>query len=127
MNETDVLLTRARELLASARLLLDHGDTASSVSRSYYAMFLAAEALLRTRGLAPHSHRGLIAAFGEHFVKNGAFSRDEGRLLADAHEQRVAADYDAALRVPPEKASELLAAAHAFVDHAEGYLRGRAP
>lgn len=126
MSERDVLLRRARELLASSRLLLDHGDLASSVSRSYYAMFLSAEALLHTKALAPSSHRGLIAAFGEHFVKDGTFSREDGRLLADAHEQRVAADYDAALRIPLDQAAGLLASAHAFVDHVDRYLREHA-
>jgi len=126
VNERDLLLRRARELLASAQLLLDHGDLGSSVSRSYYAMFLSAEALLHTRGIAPSSHRGLIAAFGEHFVKAGTFSREDGRLLADAHEQRVAADYDPALRIPLDQAAGLLASARAFVDEVERYLREHA-
>lgn len=78
-----------------------------------------------TRASPPSSHRGLIGAFGERFVKNGAFSKEEGRLLADAHEQRVAADHDAGLRIPPDQAERLLAWARAFVDHAERHLPER--
>lgn len=123
MSEVEAHLTRARELLASADLLLEHGDTGSSVSRSYYAMFLAAEAALLTRHAAPSSHRGLIAAFGEHFVKTGLFEKADGRALSAAHEQRVAAEYDATTRVPREEAAALLHVARGFVGKVEAFLR----
>lgn len=125
MSEVEALLRRARELLASARLLLDHHDAASSVSRAYYAMFLAAEAALLARGLSPASHRGAIQAFGQHLVKTGAFSKEDGRALARAHEQRVAAEYDASTRVPDMEARELFVTASAFVARVEAFLRAR--
>jgi uncharacterized protein (UPF0332 family) len=124
MSETDALLARARELLASADLLLAHGDHASSVSRSYYAMFMAAEAALLRRGLAPGSHRGVVAAFGESFVRDGTFAREDGRALARAHEQRVAAEYDATTLVPAAEARELLAVATAFVGKVSAFVGG---
>lgn len=73
MKETRDLERRARRYLQSAKLLLDSGDMESSVSRAYYAMFYAAEAALVTKGLAFSSHKGVIAGFGEHFVKTGVF------------------------------------------------------
>lgn len=119
----DALLARARELLASAGLLLEHGDTASSVSRAYYAMFMAAEAALLSKGESARSHRGVVAAFGERFVKTRALEKAVGRDLAAAHEQRAAAEYDPTARVPAEEAKRLLRTATAFVDRIETLLR----
>lgn len=113
--EAGALLDRARVFLDTAQLVLDHGDTASSISRSYYAMFLAAEAALLMEGVTPGSHRGVIAAFGERFVKTGLFTKEEGRSLAVAHEQRLAADYDAARPIPAADARRLLDVARGFV------------
>lgn len=127
MTAVDAHMARARELLASAHLLLAHGDHASSVSRSYYAMFLAAEAALLTRRVTPASHRGVIAGFGEHFVKAGVFPKELGRSLSRAHEQRVAAEYDATTRVPAAEAEDLLRVATGFVATIDVFLGKEAP
>lgn len=78
-------------------------------------MFMAAEALLLTMSVTPASHRGVIAAFGEHFVKTGIVPKEDGRSLAQAHEQRVAAECDPSTRVPAQEATALLHTARAFV------------
>jgi len=51
-------------------------------------MFYAAEAVLLTRQLSFFSHRGVIAAFGEHFVKTAIFPRELGREFNRAFEKR---------------------------------------
>lgn len=55
MNEVNSLLERADKYLRSARILLEEGDYESSVSRTYYAMFYSAQAMLLT--LAVSSRR----------------------------------------------------------------------
>lgn len=64
-------LKRARQHLKSARALLVHEDFADSVSRSYYAIFQTARALLATEQLESRKHSGVIALFNRHFVKTG--------------------------------------------------------
>lgn len=81
MRETQALIAKARRYLRSAELLLRDGDYASSVSRGYHAMFYCAEAALPTEDLTFSSRRGVIAAFGEHFIKTGVFPREMGRDL----------------------------------------------
>ena len=46
----DDLLGKAERALASARLLLDAGDTDGACNRAYYAMFDAARAALLASG-----------------------------------------------------------------------------
>ena len=82
MKEIKELLKRSGRYIASAKLLLDSGDFESSVSRSYYAMFFATEAVILTKDLRFSGHRGVLSAFGQHFVKTGIFSKgNEQRTL----------------------------------------------
>ena len=94
----DELMGKAERALASARLLLDAGDTDGACNRAYYAMFDAARAALLASA-APveaevaRTHNGLIAAFSLHLVKTGRVSIDLGRALNRAEEIRLIADY----------------------------------
>jgi uncharacterized protein (UPF0332 family) len=65
------LLAKADRSLKSARRSFDEADYDFAVSRAYYAMFYAAEALLFSRGLTFARHTGVIAAFNQHFVRSG--------------------------------------------------------
>lgn len=116
-------LTRAATYLESAELLLGHGDAESSVSRSYYAMFFAAEAALMTKQLAFSSHKGVIAGFGEHFVRPGVFPSTMGRDLARAQDKRLIGDYDATPRIARDDAAETLRQAREFVERVAAYVR----
>jgi len=69
IREAASLIERAKKYLKSSRTLLVDGDYESSVSRAYYAMFYSAEAVLLTKNLSFSSHRGVISAFREYFVK----------------------------------------------------------
>jgi uncharacterized protein (UPF0332 family) len=69
MKEIEFLIKRAMRYLKSAEILLKEGDYESSVSRTYYAMFYSAQAMLLTQNLSFSSHKGVISAFGKHFVK----------------------------------------------------------
>jgi len=69
MTEIDSLIKRAKRYIKSAELLLNDKDYEFSVSRTYYAMFYAAQAALLTKNLSFSSHKGVISAFGKHFIK----------------------------------------------------------
>ena len=60
------LLNRAEDAIESAQLLLDKSFYEASVSRAYYAMFYAAEALLLSKGLFVSTHKGVITLLNEH-------------------------------------------------------------
>jgi uncharacterized protein (UPF0332 family) len=81
LNEIESLLKRADRYLVSAEVLERDGDFESSVSRSYYAMFFSAQALLLSKGLHFSSHKMTISAFGEHFVKTGIFPKEMEKIL----------------------------------------------
>jgi len=64
-REIKSLVEKAKKYLRSAEMLLKEGDYESSVSRTYYAMFYCAQAMLLTKNLSFSSHKGVISAFGD--------------------------------------------------------------
>lgn len=122
MKEIHSLIARARKYLKSAGLLLREEDFESSVSRSYYAMFYAAEAALLSKGLAFSSHRGVVAGFSEHFVVCGLLPREMGRALHLAFEMRQLGDYEYTFVISRDEARTVLESASDFVDRVANYL-----
>ena len=91
-------MQKADQAVASAKLLLAGGDTDGACNRAYYAMFDAAHAALRyaniaERASATKTHRGLIAAFGQHLVLGGHVSAELGSALNKVERLRLLADY----------------------------------
>lgn len=122
MKEIKSFIERAERYLRSAKLLLQDGDYASSISRSYYLMFYLAEALLLTKNLSFSSHQGVISAFGKNFVKTGIFEKEFSKILAQSFEKRQLAEYETGLEISQEETEELLNKAEKFLKKARKYL-----
>ena len=122
MKETESLIQRAGKYLKSAEILIQAGDYESSVSRTYYAMFYSAQAMLLTKNLSFSSHKGAISAFSEHFVKTGIFPKEMARELNRAFEKRQISDYEYTFVISKEEAEEMLANGKQFVEKIVQYL-----
>lgn len=91
-------MRKAAQALVSARQLLAGGDADGACNRAYYAMFDAAHAALRSANIvetasATKTHRGLIAAFGQHLVLGGYVASELGGSLNKVERLRLLADY----------------------------------
>ena len=86
-------LTRAREALAEADLLMSANRWNGALSRVYYAAFYAARALLALKRIDSSRHSGVIALFQEHVVKTGVVAEDVARALPQAFARRQRSDY----------------------------------
>ena len=83
-------------------------------------MFDAARAaLVATNAEIPlnigKTHSGVLTAFSQHLVKNGPVPRDIGRLLKQAEELRLVADYSGD-SITLDDARALVEKAESFVD-----------
>ena len=107
---------QAAECVEDARVLLDNNRLVAAVTRIYYAMFHAATAALLARGVHRNSHHGLLAAFGQNFVKTGELDQRFYRDLRAAFERRQQADYEAILEIDRQAAVQLHEQAIDFVD-----------
>lgn len=106
---------RAERYLASARMLLDHGDFESVASRCYYAMFYIARAMLEQKGIEPKTHAGIHNQFGQHFVRRGEVSQELNTAFSEAWRLREFAEYAEEAFMEHGEAAELLTDAEAFV------------
>lgn len=95
MNEEEIndYIEKAKGFLESARLLFEAKDFDSSVSRIYYALFYATQAVLLTKNLKPKSHGGLINSFSEYFIKKTIFPKSMIKQLKTAFTERQLGDY----------------------------------
>jgi len=123
VKEITSLIERADKYLKSSEMLLEEGDYESSVSRTYYAMFYAAEAVLLIKNLSFSSHRGVISAFGEYFIKTDIFPRDLGKEFNRAFEKRQLGDYEYTCVISKEEAREILEKGKDFVVKITEYLK----
>ena len=89
----EALLKKAHRSLEAASRLLRDGDPDFAVSRAYYAMFYAAEALLLSRDLSFRSHAAVISAVGQHFAATGVLAKEHHQNFIAAQYARSAGDY----------------------------------
>jgi uncharacterized protein (UPF0332 family) len=116
------LLQMAKESLEVAEDLFNSKHYGFSASRSYYAMFYMAEAVLITKDLSFSSHKAVISAFGKEFVKKGILPKVLHQYLRDAFNLRQMGDYGFIGAVSENRAKILLTQTKDFVDTVEKYL-----
>ena len=112
-------MRKATQAVASAHQLLAGGDADGACNRAYYAMFDAAHAALRSANIAEtasatKTHRGLIAAFGQHLVLGGHVPSELGSALNKVERLRLLADYTGD-PVSDEDAAWAVGQAYSFV------------
>jgi uncharacterized protein (UPF0332 family) len=115
-------IEKAKERLKISKELLDLGHSADSLSKSYYAMFSAAKALLALKELDSSKHSGVISLFNRHIVKEGLFAKEYSRLLSEAKLEREEADYEDFVTITKEDARLQLKNAIKFVEEVEKTL-----
>ena len=119
------MLEKAKESLSAAEILSEEELYDFSASRSYYAMFYTAEALLLTKGLSFSSHQGVISWFGKEFIKTKIFPPKLREHLAQAFDLRQLGDYGMPHSIPGEQAQELIRDSREFIATIEEYLKDK--
>jgi uncharacterized protein (UPF0332 family) len=123
MNEFKKLFSLALEELDIAKLLLEREHYRTSISRSYYSMYYAAQSLLLSQNIDTSTHKGLIRLFSLHFVKTGQFSPEWSNILKEAYDLRQLSDYDADFTGTLAEAQMILEKAQAFIVEVEKVLK----
>ena len=117
------LLEKSEENILGAEELLKIRLYDIAASRTYYAMFYAAEALLVSEGREFSSHGAVHASFGEHFAKRGRIESKFHRYLVDAFRERQVADYNAPSEVSKEDSETLIQQAKEFLEATRKLLK----
>ncbi len=93
-EEARKLLERAQHALEVAEKLMADGYPSDAASKIYYAMYYAAQALLKSEGIDVVKHSAVESALGYYFAKPGRIDPKYHRMLIDARKIRETADYD---------------------------------
>lgn len=125
-TESAAHLERAERCIRVAEDLLRLDHWPECVSRSYYAMFHAATAVLLGLGVERSSHHGVWAAFGQFVTARGLLNARYHRMGLKWFRARDESDYFAAPTDTREHATHAVAAARDFVGACRAHLEGRA-
>lgn len=116
-------MDKAEAKLKVAQKLLSSGDYDDAVSRAYYAVFHATQALLLTEGEKAETHKGVVTLFGLLFIKTGKFKKDLGKYLANLKDERESGDYEIFSYIDQETAQTAIDDAREFLEEAQAYLK----
>lgn len=101
-------LAKSKEAAEEMELLLKAEHFSGACDRAYYAVFHMAQALLAHEGKEFSSHEAVISAFGREFAKTGKIDPKYHRILREAFDLRLTADYDVESTVSEEAARNLI-------------------
>lgn len=113
--ESDKYLVKAEHALQVAEDLMTAGHLPDAASKIYYAMFYAAQAVLKAEGIEVIKHSAVESAFGYTFAKTGRIDPKYHRMLMSARKIREIADYDLDEEIVEPVASLKLEEGHAFL------------
>ena len=74
-DKTSLTINKAKECLDDANAMLEKDRSNAAVSRSYYAMFHSAQAVLLSENIIAFTHQGVNVQFNKHFIKEGKFDK----------------------------------------------------
>ncbi len=125
-NERQIIVDREMEKALRTYDDMDfnarEGKWEAAANRLYYALFHAISALLVCDGYNVKSHRGIMAMFGEHYVRTEIFSKKDGSLLSDLVIMRDNADYNCFFEATEEKLSPFIAPTRALIEKIKKYI-----
>lgn len=91
-------------------------------NRLYYAVFHAVSALLIKNGHKVGTHKGGVLLFGQHYIKTGIFSINEGRLYSQLQTMREKADYVCTFQTSQEEIVPMLEPARKMIEKIGGIV-----
>ena len=115
MSEISKLLGLSSEDLETAEFLYEAQRYRPCVSRAYYSMFYAAQALLLSESLDTSTHKRVIKLINQHFANTGKLSPNVAKLLKNAYDLRQSGDYSIDFVADEIVADKALADAKTFI------------
>ena len=115
--------SKAKEDLATSKMLLESGVYKLSLNRSYYAMFHAMRAITVLDGFDASKHSSIIACFNKDYVKTGVFDKKASKIVKSASVLREKSDYEDFYIASKTDAETQVKNAEQFLAMVELYLK----
>ncbi len=113
---------KGKSFLEQAEKIVDLGYWDMVANRLYYAVFHAVSALLIKNGHKVGTHKGVVLLFGQHYIKTGIFSINEGRLYSQLQTMREKADYVCTFQTTQEEILPMLKPARKMIEKIGGIV-----
>jgi uncharacterized protein (UPF0332 family) len=114
--EVEAYLAKARHALEVAKKLQAGDDYSDAAGKAYYAMFYAAQALLKAHGIEVVKHSAVASMLGRYFAKTGRLDPKFHRMFLNARRIREIADYGLFEEIVKTSATLTIEEGQAFVD-----------
>mgnify|MGYP002866048341 CR=1 FL=1 len=118
-------ISRAEEMLSTARREWKAGDYYTANNRAYYCVFHAIRAILALDGEDYRKHSAVIAKFDEKYVKTGLFAPDFSKIVHHASRLRNKSDHEDYYVCTPAETAELIENAARFLQAVRFYLESQ--
>lgn len=118
-------LDKANKTFADMDFCAKEKKWEAAANRLYYALFHAVSALLINGGQNVKSHRGIMTLFGQHYVRTGLFSREDGSLLSDLVIMRDNADYNIFFEANEEKIAPYIEPTRQLIEKIKTYIANK--
>lgn len=116
-------IEKAKEHLRSAEDLLKLNHFNDSISRSYYAIFSAARAILALRDLDSSKHSGVISLFNQKYIKTKILPVALSKIIQEAKTYREKADYSDFIVIAKEEIEYQIKNAAVFINEIEEKIK----
>jgi uncharacterized protein (UPF0332 family) len=113
---------KGKSFLEQAEKIVELGYWDMVANRLYYAVFHAVSALLIKNGHKVGTHKGVVLLFGQHYIKTGIFSINEGRLYSQLQTMREKADYVCTFQTSQEEIIPMLEPARKMIEKIGGIV-----
>lgn len=113
---------KGKSFLEQAEKIVELGYWDMVANRLYYAVFHAVSALLIKNGHKVGTHKGVVLLFGQHYIKTGIFSINEGRLYSQLQTMREKADYVCTFQTSQEEIVPMLEPARKMIEKIGGIV-----
>lgn len=91
-------------------------------NRLYYAVFHAVNALLIHDGHPVNTHKGVIALFGNYYIRTGIFASEDGRLYSDLQTMRNNSDYNCSYDATQQEIEPMIEPARKLITKVSKYI-----
>jgi uncharacterized protein (UPF0332 family) len=115
-------LQKAAVSIKEAKLLHENGMNETAVSRLYYAVFYAANALLTSAGLNPKTHTGTKSLLNKEYFLPGKLDNSFADLYTMLMAKRHEADYESFAFINPEQIPGFIEETQKFVEAVESLI-----
>ena len=93
-----------------------------AANRLYYSLFHAVSALLINDHHEVGTHRGAVNKFSLYYVKEGVFTKEEGRLYSRLQRLREDGDYNCSIDVEQDEVEEKIEPTRQLIEKIKRYI-----